>query len=73
MLALTKGGLGIEPASRLRAESAVVLAEGDRERAAALAREGLALLANRKLTGFHAMERDLLTELENEATRAAAL
>jgi hypothetical protein len=63
-LARSKGGVGIEPASRRRVESAVALAEGDPARAADLARQGLALLADRQhLNGGLLLEQDLLQDL----------
>lgn len=61
------GGLGIQPWSRLRAESALALAEGEHAKASALAREGLAMLARKPGTGANLLEAACLDDLVQQA------
>ncbi|MBX3737497.1 MAG: hypothetical protein KF715_12440 [Candidatus Didemnitutus sp.] len=65
----TAGRLDFDPATRLRAEAAVLLAEGRRREAAATAREGLAALEHRSMSPVKSAF--ALDALEDTLRRAA--
>jgi hypothetical protein len=60
-------GLQVEPLTRLRAEAAVLLAEGDREAARARAEQGLALLGSSSDPGYAQAQGDWLREIAEMA------
>ena len=59
----SKGGVMIEPYTRLRAEAAVKQAEGDLNEAASNAREALTLLVRQPLTAMNQIEHRLLRSI----------
>jgi hypothetical protein len=65
------GTLAFDPATRLRAEAAVLLAEGRKSEAAAKAREGLVALETKSLTPVkNAFAAEVLEEILREASEA---